>query len=442
MTSIINNSNSNSALVNTLESSDSMVNPNVYSTKEIYPTSATTWTKNEKSNGTSTNGNSMNFNLNKYGIIEQILLSYTKNVGAASSNGAATAVTTFATLKTGDMFDVIDRIELLSASRVISILTSADLASQFSNLDTSQYEPIRQTAVQSRASDVVAAETRAFGVPIAFNYVVPLVFGFMKDINLQLNSSFLEPLSIRITFSANAQYPAETIPATASTAAIPQGVVLTEDYITNTFLNIRYKSYPEAATAQILASNYNAPELVQVATRFYDENPVFKDVAIAGGSLVDTMEVDLRNTDCVESFYIMVREVNANGTFGYPLTIKNITYTGSGQEIMNLDQRTLLYSRLTENGFSTSLREFSDDIMSLENVYKIQVGLYENDGGGTLSNTQSLREINAPRIVVTFDSKTVGDTVAKRYRCDVVEDCSAIYSTSSAIGRLSLALSN
>ena len=45
MTSIINNSNSNSALVNTLESSDSMVNPNIYSTKEIYPTSATTWTK-------------------------------------------------------------------------------------------------------------------------------------------------------------------------------------------------------------------------------------------------------------------------------------------------------------------------------------------------------------------------------------------------------------
>ena len=69
MTSIINNSNANSALINTLESSDSMTNPNVYSTKEIYPMSATTWTTNQKSNGVSTAGNQMNFNLNKYHYI-------------------------------------------------------------------------------------------------------------------------------------------------------------------------------------------------------------------------------------------------------------------------------------------------------------------------------------------------------------------------------------
>ena len=436
MTSIINNSNSNSALVNTLESSDSMVNPNIYSTKEIYPTSATTWTKNEKSNGTSTNGNSMNFNLNKYGIIEQILLNYTKNLGAVSTGAAASPVTTFASLKTGDIFDVIDRIELLSASRVISILTAADLAAQFSNLSTSQYEPIRQTAIAARTSLAVAVAQQAVGASVGLNYVCPLVFGFMKDINLQLNSSFLEPLSIRVTFSANAQYPADPI------TAVPQGTVLTEDYITNTFLNIRYKSYPEAATAQILASNYSSPELVQVSTRYYDENPVFQDNDMGGGSVNDTISVDLRNTDCVEAFYIMARIVNANGTFGYPVIIKNITYTGSGQEIMNLDELTLPYARLTENGFSSSLMRPSDDIANLQNVYKIQVGLYENDGGGVLSNTQSLREINAPRITITLDTKTLSVGAKTRFRVDVMEDCSAIYSTSSAIGRLSLALSN
>jgi hypothetical protein len=439
MTSIINNSNSNSALVNTLESSDSMVNPNIYSTKEIYPTSATTWTKNEKSNGTSTNGNSMNFNLNKYGIIEQILLSYTKNLGAVSTGGASTPLTTFVALKTGDIFDVIDRIELLSASRVISILTAADLAAQFSNLSTSQYEPIRQTAIASRTSPNVAVAQQAVGASVGTTYVCPLVFGFMKDINLQLNSSFLEPLSIRVTFSANAQYPAEMVPGTPDA---PQGTVLTEDYITNTFLNIRYKSYPEAATAQILASNYSSPELVQVSTRYYDENPVFQDNDMGGGSLNDTISVDLRNTDCVEAFYIMARIVNTNGTFGYPVIIKNITYTGSGQEIMNLDELTLPYARLTENGFSSSLMRSSDDVANLQNVYKIQVGLYENDGGGVLSNTQSLREINAPRITITLDTKTLSTGEKTRFRVDVMEDCSAIYSTSSAIGRLSLALSN
>ena len=378
----------------------------------------------------------MNFNLNKYGIIEQILLSYTKNLGAVSTGAAATPVTTFASLKTGDIFDVIDRIELLSASRVISILTAADLAAQFSNLSTSQYEPIRQTAIAARTSLAVAVAQQAVGASVGLNYVCPLVFGFMKDINLQLNSSFLEPLSIRVTFSANAQYPADPI------TAVPQGTVLTEDYITNTFLNIRYKSYPEAATAQILASNYSSPELVQVSTRYYDENPVFQDNDMGGGSVNDTISVDLRNTDCVEAFYIMARIVNANGTFGFPVIIKNITYTGSGQEIMNLDELTLPYARLTENGFSSSLMRPSDDIANLQNVYKIQVGLYENDGGGVLSNTQSLREINAPRIRITLDTKTLSTGAGTRFRVDVMEDCSAIYSTSSAIGRLSLALSN
>tara|TARA_R100000935_G_scaffold6334_1_gene13875 strand:+ start:89 stop:1342 length:1254 start_codon:yes stop_codon:yes gene_type:complete len=417
------------------------MNPNVYSTKEIYPTSATTWTKNEKSNGTSNNGSSMNFNLNKYGIIEQILFSYTKNLDSTSTAIPATTPTdSQAGLKSGDIFDVIDRIELLSASRVISILTAADLYSQFSNLDTSQYEPIRRTATSARYATGPITDARfAVGATIGFKFVVPLVFGFMKDINLQLNSSFLEPLSIRVTYSANTQLPAAAVGTGAS--LIKNGDAKTSDAITDTFLNIRYKSYPESATAQILASNYNAPELVQVATRFYDENPVFKKIAQAGGSLTDTMSCDLRNTDCVESFYIMVRQLFDDGSLGYPVKLLNITYTGSGQEIMNLDEFALPYSRLTENGFSCSLQAPTADLTNMGNIYKIQTGLYEHAGGGVLSNTQSLREINAPRIEVTWDSKTL-DAAENNWRLDVVEDCSAIYSTSSAVGRLSLALSN
>ena len=423
MTSIINNSNANSALINTLESSDSMTNPNVYSTKEIYPMSATTWTTNQKSNGVSTAGNQMNFNLNKYGIIEQILLNYRKTM-PVTSGGLGYE------LLPGDVFNVIDRVELLSASRVISILTAADLIAQWSNLNSSQYEVVKRTAVDGRGG--VAVTTAAH------NFALPLTYGFMQDINTQLNSSFLEPLSIRVTwatglgsFQLHTTGPTNTLTNTAT--------------LDDTFLYVRYKSYPEAPTAQILASNYNAPELVQVSKRFYDENPVSENhLAGAAGSTSQKMKVQLRNTDCVEDFYIMIRQVYSNGSFGNPMELKSIRFTGSGQEIMNLNEQAIPYSRLTENGFSSSSSAGAAgsiiDTANMRYVGKIQTGLYEHSGGGPISNSLSLRELNAPEIEITFDRPLVA--AASTWRMDLVEDCTAIYSTSSAVGRLSLALSN
>jgi len=407
MSGIINNSNANSALVNTLESSDSMSNPNVYSTKEVYPTSATIWTKNQASNGGTGNSETINFNLNKYGIIEQILMQYTKTVS-----------TTATVIPGGDVFQVIDKIELLAGSRTTSILSGADLTAQFSNVDASRYNVLNRTCIAKKEGK------------LAHTYVVPLTFGFMQDINTQLNASFLEPLSIRITWGVNTKF-------VNTGAGSSSG-------IGNCFLNVRYKSYPEQPTAQILASNYNQPELVQVSTRFYDENPVIREFNSADPTDGTEVTIDLRNTDCVEDIYVMVREqVGTGATLQLkPCTeLLNLTFTGSGQEILNLDQGQMQYTSLTDNGFSQSGQNALADEYNLRNVFKVQSGLYENDGGGPLSNTMSLREINAPQIRVLFNAGATA-LAPKTYRFDIVENCTAIYSTSSAVGRISLALSN
>ena len=129
MSSIINNSNSNSALINTINASESRMNPNVYSTKTIYPSAATVYTETQKSSGTIGASQSITFDLMKYGIAQQILLCYTK-VGAAGATAAY------------DFLDVIDRIELLSASKVIDTLTNRDILAQLSDLQSSQYYPL------------------------------------------------------------------------------------------------------------------------------------------------------------------------------------------------------------------------------------------------------------------------------------------------------------
>src|SRR5210317_102339 len=105
MTSIINNSNANSALINTINASESKMNPNVYSTKRIYPAAATTYVKTSKTNGAVATNQVITFDLMKYGICQQLLFCYKKTYSAAGK------------ILRYDWVDVIDRIELLSSSK-------------------------------------------------------------------------------------------------------------------------------------------------------------------------------------------------------------------------------------------------------------------------------------------------------------------------------------
>jgi len=136
MSSVINNSNANSALVNTINASESKMNPNVYSTKRIYPAAAVVYQDTDKSSGTIGNGNTITFDLMKYGIAQQFLFCWTK----ASTNGT----------EAYDFLHVIDRIELLSSSKVIDTLTNMDLLAQFSDLDVSQFDPIFKAGIKER----------------------------------------------------------------------------------------------------------------------------------------------------------------------------------------------------------------------------------------------------------------------------------------------------
>ena len=70
MTSIINNSNNSSALLNTLEASESMtMSSMVYSTQPIDPMHAMTYLGVQKSSGTVADNSQMHFNIPKMGVI-------------------------------------------------------------------------------------------------------------------------------------------------------------------------------------------------------------------------------------------------------------------------------------------------------------------------------------------------------------------------------------
>jgi len=436
MTSIINSSNANSALVQTIEASDSRRNPNVYNVKEVNPTYANTWVKNDPVNGSNTANGVQNWNLQKYGIIQQILLTYEKTYMTTNSGANATAGLK---IEAGDVFNTVNKVELLSSSRVVAILTAADLMAQFSNLTSSEYGPIYRTATGPREDDSVnptAAATASY-----HTWVLPLHFGFMDDTNLNLNSSFLEGLSIRVTWGSDIGNHTYTF---AAGAAVTGPTTVNEPH-----LRILYKSMPEQPTAEMLSENFSADSLIQVSSRFYDENPVYYE----GGAVAvknHKVDVDLKNTDCVESFYVVIRAAdrtkdagtgNLNGGYGRPVQVNKVEFTGSGQEILTLEEMQIPYTRLQDNGWATSsgVADFALQAGTSElwNICKLQNGLYDSGGGGKLSNTMSLREINAGRISVYFNA-----AANTRYRVDVVENTTAVYQIASNTGRLSLALSN
>ena len=424
MTSLINNSNSNSALINTINSSQSKHNPNVYSTKKIYPAAATTYVKTKKSSGSVSANQTITFDLMKYGIAQQILLVYKKQ----SAN-------TFI-VPQYDLLNVIDRIELLSSSKVIDTLTKYDLLSQFSNLDSSQYNIVNRSCLASRET----AKEHLF--------VVPLVFGFFKDINTNLNLQFNEPMSIRIRWGPTFATGADS----ASPPANVAGVTLDPDYV---YLKMRYKAYNESDFSEILAQNYNEPELNQLSSGFYNENTAVGELPVPSAAGISALPftgkgipVELKNTDCVNDFYITVirNAVPTAPATKAPLKINRVRMTASGQEIFDLEEEELFYSKLCVNGFSILTSASAASTTPIVNIVKIQTGLWEYAGGGTQSNTLSLRELNNPIIEVWFeDTYTAAEVTAAnalKYDVIVTEDAVKIYSTTSSTGRVQTALSN
>jgi len=422
MANIQLNSNENSALLQSLNQSESKVVPSIYSTKTIYAPSATSWYTITPTSGSSTDGQSISFDLPKYGILQQMIFRYTKNVTVAGTVKSAF-------VQAGDIFNVIDRVEFLSSSRILFTMYSEDLIAQFANLSTDQVCTISSTALKS--SDVTGTTT------VDEVYTVPIVFPMFYDINTCPNLQFNEPTSLRIVFRNTKLFGGDKDTGTISSTGV-----------SGSNLMLRYKMYSEADNAQLLASNYESEQLNQLVSRNYRENPVSHTTSSANESYKFTME--LKNVDVVEAFNFIVRESAKSGsgalvlngsTYNALQPIKSVTLLASGQELCKLDADQLKYMRLTENGFPTNNLSYgseSFDPIDLSNAVKIQWGLWANAGGGPWTNGVSMREMNN----VVAEVECVLAKTATKYTCYCQEVTSCIVSTSSNVGRVAVALSN
>ncbi len=419
------NALNSSAIVNTMLGSESVRNEQIYNTKEINPPHSLTYSSMLPVTGASISGPSQTstFQVSKYGYIAQMLLKFTKTYTQTGTGSSSTTTVCPA----GDVFASLERVQLLSSSRVISQLTRFDLMSQFSNLPEDKLYPVRQSCLGERSIDTLPQNGTK-----ALDFVVPLHFGFMNSVDLQLDSNFLEPLEVKCIWGDQLDVVTGNTGAnTAFTASI-----------SNISLLNRYKVYMEDQNARILSENYDKPQLNILSSRYEDE--VRASRIIAGPALEQKISVELKNTEAVQNFYVILLEADAGtstSTTGVqssykPYPIENIRFTASGQEICNLSDKDLAYAKVSEDGWSWGSSIATGDAR-LTNVAKFQTGTW---GAYKLSNCFSLRNINAPTIEVTF--KNDGTTNGREYSVHVVEDCSTIFSISSQTGSVAVALSN
>jgi hypothetical protein len=419
MSNIILSSAENSSLLQTLNQSESKVITSIYSTKEIFAPSATSWYTITAKTGSVSDGASESYDLPKYGFLQQMVFSYDKTV-----NFTADATAT-ASIPAGDFFNLIDRVEYISSSRNLCTLYSEDIIAQLKDLSTDEYSTVSNFLGTSGTS-TAGAGAKA----INFKGTIPIVFPFMQNKNTVPNLSFSEPCQVRVVYRNVGAY-----------RQVAAGTISNVSTVVTTKLLLRYKMYSEADTAQLLASNYDSEQLNMLTERNYRENPVS---FTAGGAPVTDHKftMELKNVDVAQNFYFMVRgPVGASeGEKQNELKkIKRVRLTASGQELCDLDESQLLYMKLSESGWpvnSSYLASQMQDPVLINNVAKIQTGLWTWNKD-VWTNGWSMREMNniVAEVYCDVDAN-------KKFTCYCQELTSCILSQSANTGRNIISLSN
>ncbi len=419
MSNVILSANSSSALLASLNESESKRNPNIYNLPVCYPNSSTQWYNVDPNSGTAASGQSQTFQLAKYGILEQLIFSYKKTVTCTTS------ATSTLTIPAGDMVtQVINRVEFLSSSKILSTLYAQDIVAMLSDLDSDYLYGPTSTALK----EVVTGSAVAGSRTIDAVYTLPLVFDFMTNGGAtNFNLAFQEPCSVRIVYN--------NIGGVTASAGTLTNVSASLDQVN---LMIRYKTYDEQDTAEMLASNYEAESLNMLISRRFRENP--QSVTAGGGDY--TFKIELRNVDVIENYYFIVQENYAvtdgkQSSSNTLVEIKNIKLSASGQEICNLSTDQLIYMKLTDQGWplNNSALGSSNTLINIERVAKVQTGIMTKNHAWT--NGFSQREM-----ISCFAEVTCNLTSGKSYTCYVQEKTSAIVSVSSNVGRTQLSLVN
>jgi len=393
MASLINNSNSSSALISTILASEgSLRNDFIYEeTAKVVPPHSFTVQTIVATSGTVGANQSVNFDLAKQGLLTRLLANITFDHDSTDFTGRTPT----------NFLHMIESVELLTSGRRICIITANDILAIMSDMPyhvRRAYQEAYKMGETGTGTGFVSSGG-ATGVMGERRVVVPLDLFFTEDVKLAINSNFEEPHRVVIKFSDCKQYF-----KTNTLTAMPP---------TSCELLAEYREPPNKLFDEIVEENYDSGLLSKLITS-YTSNPV-KTITLddtnassSGFTARDTTTIDLKETACVEAIYVMAYcpassfTTQAEGAVGANvcLELDQVRLSANGMDIMNVPAEMLQYWGRRENSkhrySSAGISE--DNTVGLEHVYKIDFG-YTSEG---VSNLLSMRELNNPQLHLTF----------------------------------------
>jgi hypothetical protein len=396
--SIINQSNQNSSLVNTLmDAQASVSNPFEYAIEKQVAFHGMQIIKHDAINkGSFGVSSSIDFDLTKFGFIRSMIFTWDTKPASGTTH-----------VPPSGTLNCIERVELLSASRRLAVMDRHALRCAISDM------PQDVKGNYYKGLNMLASGTQ-MGTNVDHPSYLFLPMSFFCNVKNSLAASFVEPLKLRIV--------------TTDCAFGTSGSATTVCTPSNPALYVEYRVLDPESEDKTIENNYDNV-LTQLTYDYHTETEVT-------GNLLDTAELDLeceiKDPGVVSSAYVIVscdyKDIQVNAVSGnadhgaakmlgaeQPLICTKVGFKASGQEIIpDVPARILeLYGRrdLSQDfhhcGFGTTYNS-REDPGNFHNIYKIDFGLDSDNrynSGGV-----SLRELNTPTIKITVRRAAGGTT--------------------------------
>ena len=421
MANAILNSNSSSALIASLDSVSSKKNPFIYSYAQKGTLGAAHVPAHSRTVVVSQPTGTPNFGTNiDFPIIKADMLSnaFIKLVLTNATNANAVVNKAFMNL-------MVEEISLLTAGKVICSSRPFGRAALMSNKPYQVKKNLEKMYGLTAGRVVLAAgaEKTAY---------IPLGFSCFDAPELNYNTSFVEPLLVRVRLAARNAYLDDNAGAGANAGI--QSIELIQVH----------RSLPADALQKQISSNYADTEsLVRVQPYDLIEENSTKLVAAAANQVI---EHTLTTNRVMTKIFIAVENTvsqvaNAIDSFdeGDYLEIKNIKISGNGQNIIDCDGDLVRYALNADSDSSNASfsvgNAWDSSFTHNKNIYCFDLGF--NKDPSHMTNALSTREIADFKVTVTF---TAASATVHRLRICLASPF--LESINSASGKISTSLSS
>ncbi len=421
MSNAILNSNASSALISSLDSVSSAKNPYIYSYSQRGTLGAAHVPAHSRTVVTSYS-NSVGFNQNcdfqviKAGMWESGWLKFQVTTPAANTEVNASLMNL-----------MVEEIQLLTAGKVVCSSKPFGRAAIMSN------KPYQIKKNLEKCYALEGAYKTHSGVTTVTAYI-PLSFSCFDAPELNYNTSFVEPLVVRVRLAAANTY--------ASNNADPAVAVSLESPVLE--LIQVHRLLPSNLEQKQIAENYADTEsLVRVQYDLVEELKTETLAASANQKIARTLTTNRTFNKmfiAVEDTQIAATTDLDSGALGQYKQLSNIKITGNGQTIMDCDADLVRFCLNQDTDSANAAfsvgNGFEEGIAHSCFIYCVDFGM--NKDPSHLTNVISSREINDLKVEVTLH----GTPTATPHNLRLCLQSPQLESLHSASGKISTSLSS